>query len=80
MEDTETMSLREMTKKELETLLQKKIFQLGINGLQQKDLVKIIEAVEKELTRRKEENISQANTEEDTLKAEELINISEEDR
>ena len=80
MENTETVSLKEMTKKELETLLQKKIFQLGINGLQQKDLVKIIEAVEKELTRRKEENISQANTGRDTLNAEKPISTNEEDK
>lgn len=62
MENMETVDLKTLTKKELTTLLQKKIFQLGVNGLQQKDILSVIDAVEKELARRKEENISQANT------------------
>ena len=62
MENMETIDLKTLTKKELTTLLQKKIFQLGVNGLQQKDILSVIDAVEKELARRKEENISQANT------------------
>lgn len=58
----ETIDLKEMTKEQLTTLLQKKIFQLGMNGLQQNDIMKVINEVEKELARRKEANISQANT------------------
>lgn len=57
----ETIDLKEMTKEQLTTLLQKKIFQLGMNGLQQNDIMKVINEVEKELARRKEANISQAN-------------------
>ncbi len=77
METTETISLKEMTKKELETLLQKKIFQLGMNGLQQNDLLKIIDLVEKELARRKEENISQVNTQKETLNEEKTETTNE---
>lgn len=77
METTETISLKEMTKKELETLLQKKIFQLGMNGLQQNDLLKIIDLVEKELARRKEGNISQVNTQKETLNEEKTETTSE---
>lgn len=51
-----------------------------MNGLQQNDLLKIIDAVEKELARRKEENISQANTKEDGEKTEETITTKEEDK
>lgn len=77
METMETISLKEMTKKELETLLQKKIFQLGMNGLQQNDLLKIIDLVEKELARRKEENISQVNTQKETLNEEKTETTNE---
>ena len=77
METTETISLKEMTKKELETLLQKKIFQLGMNGLQQNDLLKIIDLVEKELARRKEQNISQVHTQKETLNEEKTETTNE---
>lgn len=58
----ETIDLKTMTKKDLTELLQKKIFQLGMTGLQQNDLLTVINAIETELARRKEENISQANS------------------
>lgn len=58
----ETIDLKKMTQKELTQLLQKKIFQLGMNGLQQNDLLRVVDAIEAELARRKEENISPANT------------------
>lgn len=45
-----------------------KIFQLGMNGLQQNDIMKVINEVEKELARRKEANISQANTQKEENK------------
>ena len=61
METTESINLTEMKKEELMTLLQKRIFQLGMNGLQQNELTKEIEEIEAELKRRKEESISQAN-------------------
>ena len=64
----ETIDLKEMTKEQLTTLLQKKIFQLGMNGLQQNDIMKVIDEVEKELARRKEANISQANTQKEENK------------
>lgn len=64
----ETIDLKEMTKEQLTTLLQKKIFQLGMNGLQQNDIMKVINEVEKELARRKEANISQANTQKEENK------------
>ena len=64
----ETIDLKEMTKEQLTTLLQKKIFQLGMNGLQQNDIMKVINEVEKELARRKEVNISQANTQKEENK------------
>ena len=64
----ETINLKEMTKEQLTTLLQKKIFQLGMNGLQQNDIMKVINEVEKELARRKEANISQANTQKEENK------------
>ena len=70
METTEVINLQEMSKKDLETMLQKKIFQLGMTGLQQNDLLRIIDQIEKELTRRREANISQANTKEDIEKTE----------
>ena len=57
----ETIDLKKMTQKELTQLLQKKIFQLGMNGLQQNDLLRVVDAIEAELARRKEENISPAN-------------------
>ena len=57
-----------MTKEQLTTLLQKKIFQLGMNGLQQNDIMKVINEVEKELARRKEANITQANTQKEENK------------
>lgn len=70
METSKTIDLKEMTKDELTTLLQKKIFQLGVNGLQQNDILRLIDQIETELARRKEENISQAKLvkEEDTEK------------
>ena len=64
----ETIDLKEMTKEQLTTLLQKKIFQLGMNGLQQNDIMKVINEVEKELARRKEANISQVNTQKEEEK------------
>ena len=64
----ETIDLKEMTKEQLTTLLQKKIFQLGMNGLQQNDIMKVINEVEKELARRKEANISQVNTQKEENK------------
>ena len=64
----ETIDLKEMTKEQLTTLLQKKIFQLGMNGLQHNDIMKVINEVEKELARRKEANISQANTQKEENK------------
>ena len=64
----ETIDLKEMTKEQLTTLLQKKIFQLGMNGLQQNDIMKVINEVEKELARRKGANISQANTQKEENK------------
>ena len=64
----ETIDLKEMTKEQLTTLLQKKILQLGMNGLQQNDIMKVINEVEKELARRKEANISQANTQKEENK------------
>lgn len=81
METTEVINLQEMSKKDLETILQKKIFQLGMTGLQQNDLLRIIDQIEKELTRRKEANISQVNTKGDTEKTKTLekekMNIDE---
>ena len=81
METTEVINLQEMSKKDLETILQKKIFQLGMTGLQQNDLLRIIDQIEKELTRRKEANISQVNIKGDTEKTETLekekMNIDE---
>ena len=81
METTEIINLQEMSKKDLETILQKKIFQLGMTGLQQNDLLRIIDQIEKELTRRKEANISQVNIKGDTEKTETLekekMNIDE---
>ena len=50
----ETIDLKKMTQKELTQLLQKKIFQLGMNGLQQNDLLRVVDAIEAELARRKE--------------------------
>ena len=64
----ETIELKETTKEQLTTLLHKKIFQLGMNGLQQNDIMKVINEVEKELARRKEANISQANTQKEENK------------
>lgn len=39
-----------------------------MNGLQQNDIMKVINEVEKELARRKEANISQANTQKEENK------------
>lgn len=62
METSKTIDLKTMTKDELTTLLQKKIFQLGVNGLQQNDILRLIDQIETELARRKEENISQVKS------------------
>jgi hypothetical protein len=60
------------------TLLQKKIFQLGMNGLQQKDLTNLIEMIEKELARRKEEeNTCQANAKKDVENTNQNMTTSE---
>ena len=62
METSKTIDLKTMTKDELTTLLQKKIFQLGVNGLQQNDILRLIDQIETELARRKEENISKVKS------------------
>ena len=67
METSKTIDLKAMTKDELTTLLQKKIFQLGVNGLQQNDILRLIDQIETELARRKEENISQVKSTEEEV-------------
>lgn len=67
METSKTIDLKTMTKDELTTLLQKKIFQLGVNGLQQNDILRLIDQIETELARRKEENISQVKSTEEEV-------------
>lgn len=76
----ETIDLKKMTQKELTQLLQKKIFQLGMNGLQQNDLLRVVDAIEAELARRKEENISPANTKkEEKNDGQDTIQLEKED-
>ena len=48
-----------------------------MNALQQNALLKIIDSVEKELARRKEENISQVNTQKETLNEEKTETTNE---
>lgn len=76
----ETMKLEQLTEQELKTLLQKKIFQLGVNGLQQNDLLRVINSIEVELGRRKEKDISQAKLKKvDTITQEDTEQSKKED-
>ena len=77
METSKTIDLKTMTKDELTTLLQKKIFQLGVNGLQQNDILRLIDQIETELARRKEENISQVKSTEGEVTEESSTETSE---
>ena len=77
METSKTIDLKTMTKDELTTLLQKKIFQLGVNGLQQNDILRLIDQIETELARRKEENISQVKSTEGEVTEENSTETSE---
>lgn len=77
METSKTIDLKTMTKDELTNLLQKKIFQLGVNGLQQNDILRLIDQIETELARRKEENISQVKSTEEEVTEKNSIETSE---
>lgn len=61
----ETIDLKKMTKVELNTLLQNKIFQLGVNGIQHNDLIKQIEDIENEMKTRVDEDTFQAKQQKD---------------